>query len=408
MTRKELKLWLQRPGQWVVLFLAPFLFVAVMGQVFGGGSAPTVTIYAVDEDGGRGGRQVMDAIEDIDNLKLEFLSSHAEADERVGRGQRMAAVVIPAGFTQALTTREGAQIEVIVDPAREQTAGMVVGQVSAAVAPILVDAEVARGVGTAFEAAEEQIAEAGININDTNIDVDAARKFLTAAMQGVVSSQVQDAIDNPLVRVELEPARKDGQIERAPTIFEYLVPGYTLFFAFFLLAMIAQVILTERTSGTFRRLLAMPVPHSTILLGKIVPYFIIVLFQIIGVIMVCSLTFGVQLGQSPWAFLLMASAASAAVVGLGIMLAALVHTEGQARSVPNLLTIVLAVASGALFPSIQVPLAHLLTPHYWAIRGFQDVMTRGLGIGGVLDEVGILYGMAAIFFLIGIARFRFE
>ncbi len=42
MTRKELKLWLQRPGQWLTLLLTPLVFVAVLGQVFGGGSSPTV------------------------------------------------------------------------------------------------------------------------------------------------------------------------------------------------------------------------------------------------------------------------------------------------------------------------------------------------------------------------------
>jgi ABC-2 type transport system permease protein len=50
----------------------------------------------------------------------------------------------------------------------------------------------------------------------------------------------------------------------------------------------------------------------------------------------------------------------------------------------------------------------LLTPHAWAMRGFQDVLIRGYGLAGILPEAGILLGFAAVFFLIGVWRFRFD
>jgi hypothetical protein len=57
--------------------------------------------------------------------RIDRLSSRAEADARVGDGERMAAIVMPAGLSQAVLTDAGGQIEVITDPAREQTAGIV-------------------------------------------------------------------------------------------------------------------------------------------------------------------------------------------------------------------------------------------------------------------------------------------
>ena len=144
-TRNELKLAAQYPAQWALVVLTPIVFIAVMGSVFGATGTPTVAVYLVDEDGGRVSRQIISALRDEPTLAIERLATRAEADARVGAGERMAAIVLPAGLSDAVVTPEGGQIEVIVDPAREQTAGIVIGQVQAATAPMLIDAEVTRG-----------------------------------------------------------------------------------------------------------------------------------------------------------------------------------------------------------------------------------------------------------------------
>jgi linearmycin/streptolysin S transport system permease protein len=48
------------------------------------------------------------------------------------------------------------------------------------------------------------------------------------------------------------------------------------------------------------------------------------------------------------------------------------------------------------------------TPHAWALAGYQDVLVRGLGLGAVLPELGVLLGFAAVFFAAALLRFRFE
>ena len=118
MTRKEIKLAAEYRGQWLLVFLTPLIFIAVMGATFGNAGVPTVAIYLVNEDEGRLGRQVVNALRDEPTLALDILPNRAEADRRVGNGERMAAVVIPAAFRQAVLTDDGGQIEVINDPAR--------------------------------------------------------------------------------------------------------------------------------------------------------------------------------------------------------------------------------------------------------------------------------------------------
>ena len=101
MTRKEIKLAAQYRGQWVLVFLTPIIFIAVMGATFGNSGVPTVAVYLVNEDEGRLGKQVVSALRDEPTLALEILADRAEADRLVGEGQRMAAIVIPAGFSAA-------------------------------------------------------------------------------------------------------------------------------------------------------------------------------------------------------------------------------------------------------------------------------------------------------------------
>jgi len=48
------------------------------------------------------------------------------------------------------------------------------------------------------------------------------------------------------------------------------------------------------------------------------------------------------------------------------------------------------------------------TPHGWAMQGFQDVLVRGYGLSQIGPEIGALFGFAAVFFLVGVVRFRFD
>ena len=405
MTRKEIKLAAQYRGQWVLVFLTPIIFIAVMGATFGNSGVPTVAVYLVNEDEGRLGKQVVSALRDEPTLALEVLESRAEADRRVGEGQRMAAIVIPAGFSAATLTDAGGQIDVIVDPAREQSAGIVLGQVQAATAPMLIDAEVERGVRSAFNTAPDTFGFTEADMQAAGIDLPAVEKFLTAAIKGVVSSQVQDAIDDPLVTIDIAPA-SDAAPRQAPTVFDYLVPGYSVFFAFFLMGLMAETIFAERVSGTLRRIFSLPIGRVPFLVGKALPYSLIAMLQVIVVFSASTLLFSYDLGEAPLALVLLIVATGLSVGGLGILVSVLVRSEGQTNSIPTLLSLVMAAVSGAIFPSIQVPGLAQLTPHFWAVQGFLTVTALHGDLFDILPNLGALLAIALGTFAIAVWRFR--
>ncbi len=60
-----------------------------------------------------------------------------------------------------------------------------------------------------------------------------------------------------------------------------------------------------------------------------------------------------------------------------------------------------------LFPQVVRSIVKVL-PTTWPMQGMLDILLRGQGLVGILPAAGILLGFAALFFVIGIWRFKYE
>jgi len=60
-----------------------------------------------------------------------------------------------------------------------------------------------------------------------------------------------------------------------------------------------------------------------------------------------------------------------------------------------------------LFPATIRGIVKIL-PTTWAMQGMLDLVLRGGGLRDILPEAGVLLGFAAIFFVVGVWRFRYE
>jgi ABC-2 type transport system permease protein len=427
---KDFRLWAQKPGSWIIIFVVPLLFIWIMQAVFGSTGTPVVTVYAVNEDESKESERVIQTLQEADNIRVDLLETRSEANRRVGSGERMAAVVVPEGYGAALTTSHGAHIDIIIDPARSEQANIVVGLVNSVLSPLIIDAEVNRGIETSinqiitpFDQANQanpqpENASEGDSTGQpapqptptsraTAAQTDTLRKFFAAALKGVVSSQVQEALDNPQVQLTTEAIDQKGKA-RTPSLLDYLVPGYSLMFVFFLVPNLATTVIEERQSGTLRRLLSAPLPRSRILVGKMLPYFLIAVVQMMVVFLASWLLFGIDLGGSLLGLGIIILSSSLAMACLGILISAVAQTEGQANGLAMILVLAMAVISGSMFPSISIPGLQMATPHYWAMQGFLNIISRGQGVQGAMLPTGILLTMSAFFFMVGAIRFRFE
>jgi ABC-2 type transport system permease protein len=189
-------------------------------------------------------------------------------------------------------------------------------------------------------------------------------------------------------------------------------PGMMVMFAMFTMLGGAITLIQERQEGTLRRLLVMPISKLSVLTGKLSGVFVTGLLQIIILIVAGALLFSVPWGRSPMALLLLILAFAFAITSLGMMMAALTRTMAQANSLNTVIVLVMASLGGAWWPLEIVPqwmqTLGRFFPTSWAMTGFHDIITRGLGVTAVLPEVAVLIVFGIIFLTIGTWRFRYE
>jgi ABC-type multidrug transport system permease subunit len=142
---------------------------------------------------------------------------------------------------------------------------------------------------------------------------------------------------------------------------------------------------SERRQGTLKRLRAAPITRSTILLGKLMPCFLLSLAQGLVLLGLGKLVFGMRWGPASWSLgqqlvwlLPVVVCTSLAATGLAMFVASIARTEIQVAIAGSLLVVLLALISGCLIPRELMPeamkQASLITPHAWALDAYRQLM----------------------------------
>ena len=403
---KNLQVLFKDRGEVVVLFLLPLLLGTLIAIGAGGGGGDEETIhldaYLVNQDDGLYGDMVVAALEEIEILRIQEISSRDVADSLVGEGEKLAAIVIPAGFSDSIDAYDPTTVDVIIDPLQEQYAAHVTGLVNYAAAPPLILGEIQYAIRTLVD-------ESGL-LEDAEPEV---RQAFEAQAVGSMMTQLQEIEGNPLISVDTGEEPEESE-EDSFNPFAFVIPSFAVMFSFFLIGTIAQAMHTEKDVGTSRRLLAAPLDRGSIVGGTIFAYMIVVFLQVAFLFGVAAGIFDMPVGNSIPGILLITLALSIAAASLGLLLASVTRTGREAGALGLLLGFVLAGLGGTLV-TFRVYEAGgilgavgLMTPHAHAAEGYLRIVVDGLGVGAVWPQALILMGFALLFFLVAMWRFKFE
>ena len=407
---KEIQLITQDRGSLAVLFLLPLLFGSLYGSInlqVNSGDDPTILldVCLVNQDEGIFGNEIAQALENIKELNVETFDIVADAEQQVAEGEATAAIVIPADFSQKIDAYTSTAIDIIVDPAQPESASIVTGIMNQVVTEVTIWGEVQYGIRTVLD---ESGLLAGASAQE--------RRAIEAQSLGAIMTQLNEMRRTPAIVVaseDLEGAKIEGGIT---TYFALMFPGITVMFVFFIVGMVAASLLTERETGTLRRLLAAPIPRGAIIAGKMLAYMLLVCLQVVVLFSVASIFFGMPLGQSPVALVLLTLALALAATAMGMMVAALSRTPQQADNIGTVLGFVLAGIGGCIAVT-PTPLTRSegfmgvlsnLTPHAHAVEAYYRLMGENATLAQALPEIGILLAMGVGFFVIAAWRFKFE
>lgn len=120
-------------------------------------------------------------------------------------------------------------------------------------------------------------------------------------------------------------------------------------------AVTSQTVARERELGTFDQLMVSPLRVHEILIGKMVPPFLIALFNASLFLVLGQVLFGVPFTGSVLLFYLGLSVYALALIGIGLFVSALCNTQQQAFLGSFLLVLPLVVLSGYASPIENMP-----------------------------------------------------
>ena len=404
-TLKELKvLWLDREAL-ALLFAMPMFFILVMsfaleGVFQAGSKGHPIEILAVHQNGGRLAEQAIADLKRMEGLILietyeGIPLTFDKAEQLVGKGVYPLALLFPEGYTERVLQtskdpqKEKATVYLISDPAMNlQLLATVKGAIQGAIERRVLLARVPQRLKEMFRTLGGTEGQLDNMLEDPNI-----------------TERERSGVD------VIHTFPKGFNAGRRPTATEQNVPAYTIFGVFFIVLTLASSFLQEKKDGTFQRILAAPLYKTALLIGKLLPYYLMNLIQIVLMFSIGVMVFGMKLGHLP-GLVIVSLALAAAANGLGLLVAALGKTEAQVNGLSVLLAITLSALGGMMVPTFIMPnlmkTLSLFTPHAWALAGYHDIIIRGLGMKDVLTEMFVLLGFASFFFVIALWRFRFD
>lgn len=187
-----------------------------------------------------------------------------------------------------------------------------------------------------------------------------------------------------------------------------IVPGYTVMFVFFIMISMVTSFLKDRDMGMTARLASTPLSTRSYLLGKWIPFMLIVWIQILFLLMFGKLVYNLPIAQ-PVFLLCLTLALSFTATGLGLALALIVKTDNMGIALTQVVALGGAMLGGLwmpldLLPEVMQTIARTL-PQYWAHQAFQAAIQGTLGYWDFIKSMLIVTGFGLGGFLISIVRY---
>jgi len=348
-----------------MLLFAPTVQLLVFGYAidFKVDRLPTVI---ADQDRSRESREhLRRLLADGTLTRAAVADSAVEAERVLEQGQATAAVIVPPGFGRSLGRGETARVEVLLDGSDPNRSTVAAAAVS------------------------RYFAEAGV-----------ALELKRLAARGVVLDRPPGLETRP--RIWFNPG-----LDTPP----YMIPG--------IMAMLLVVVTTivtamglarEREMGTLEQVLVTPLQPSVLLVGKMLPFVVIGVFDVLFALDVGAWLFAVPLRGSLWVVAVGSLLYLMSTLGVGLLISTVSRTQQQSFLGGFLFAMPAMLLSGVMTPIAAMPRWLQLVTYANPLRYFAAVM-RGALLGGGGFELLWPQLLALALFgvtLLGLASFRFQ
>jgi ABC-2 type transport system permease protein len=355
----------------ILVFLPPIVQLVVFGY-----AATTdvkhISLALLDEDRTTVSRQFVEKFEAGEYFSVvRYLSSPAQADDLMDKGDVDAFIYIKKGFERDIKRGDAAEVLIVVD---------------------------------------------GTNSNMASVSLGYVNRIINAYSEDVLTERVKRLAlirPNSSVPVSIGSTRL---VERTWFNEElesrnYFVPGIVaLLLTLIAVMMTSMAIVKEREVGTMEQIIVTPVRPIELIVGKLLPFTVIGYIDVAIITAIGTLWFGVPLkGSIPLLFVSTAFFLLPAL-GVGLFISTISATQQEAMMSTFLFFFPAMLMSGFVFPIDSMPPAMqvitYIDPMRYMIHILRGIFLKGVGVRQLwVDYSGLLLlGIVMIGF--AAARFR--
>jgi ABC-2 type transport system permease protein len=245
-------------------------------------------------------------------------------EDLLGHGVQ-AALIIPPGWSDSLANGDPVPLRLYLDGSDTNTGDLLEGSVQKTLGDF-------------------QLSERQVMIDALPEDVfELAKKLPVQVRKQFVSM--------------MEPWKTDAKILYNPKtrFIDYVLPGVIgLILQLITVTLMACTLAREREAGTLYQLMVTSLRRREIVLGKIIPYLVISIVLILGIILLTGWHFQVQF-YDPAALALICFLFLLCSLGMGLLISAVSRTQTQAIQFSVFFLLPVFVLSGAFAPLAQLP-----------------------------------------------------
>ena len=353
-----------RPSLAIALAM-PIMMMLVFGYAVNT-DVEHIDTVVFDQDMSSASRGLIKSFENTGTFDLvDYVSSQKEIREAIDSGKAKVGLIIPPNYHQELARDRNTGIQVLIDGSDP-----LVATKALSTAQMLVQVK-------SFDIQKERLEKRGLS-HDLTLPVS-------------LSSRVWYNPDMESIRFNI------------PGLVGVILQNITVLLTAFALV-------RERERGTLEQLIITPIRPAELIIGKLIPYIFIGIFDVLLVLALAVFLFSVPIKGSFLLLMVLSLVFLWTALGFGLLISTVAKNQLQAMQASVALILPSILLSGFMFPRESMPGVIYFIGNFIPITYFlkilRGIILKGIGLEFLFQEMLWLTVMSAGIFIISVKRFR--
>jgi ABC-2 type transport system permease protein len=355
----------QNPRLFGLVIVAPIIQLTMLGYA-ATTDVRNVPVVVADGDRSASSRELIARFDGSPNFTvIDTVTTVAEIEPFLERGRAWLALSIPAGYGEAIHSRRPVKVQVVAD---------------------------------------------GTDSNSTTVALGYATSLVGAYAQELAASQLEAGADSRFepaidarIRVWFNP-----QLESR----HFMIPGVLALVLLVVTAnLAAMAIVREKELGTLEQLNVTPIRRWELIVGKLLPYGLIALVDVLLVVAVAVLWFQVPLRGSFALLFAMSLVYVLCTLALGLFISTISETQQQAMMTATFFFLTpMIYLSGFIFPienmpAVIQPFTYLIPLRYFLVI-VRGIFLKGIGLELLWPQAAAMAAWGGIVLSLAVLRSR--